>query len=192
MNENEVWKDVLGYEGLYQVSDRGNVYSVERRDSIGRKVGGRIMKPSSHTGGYLQVQLYKNGKVKSKYIHRLVLEAFVDNPNNLPEVNHLDEDKTNNELSNLEWCTREYNNNHGTRTERVTQIQSRKVKGVNVENGEIIRFKSTMEAGRNGYSSGAVSEASRGVYKDGRTGKLIGGGRIYRGHRWYYEEDVAE
>ena len=192
MSEGEIWKDVHGYEGLYKVSNKGNVYSVRRLNSRGRKCGGRMVKPRHHVGGYLRVSLYENGIKKDELVHRLVLEAFVDNPNNLPEVNHLDEDKTNNELSNLEWCTREYNNNHGTRTERVTQIQSRKVKGVNVENGEIIRFKSTMEAGRNGYSSGAVSEASRGVYKDGRTGKLIGGGRIYRGHRWYYEEDVAE
>ena len=179
MNENEVWKDVVGYEGLYKVSDRGNVYSVERMDSRGNKIGGRILRPTPNTKGYLQVQLCENGKSKKKYTHRLVLEAFLENPNNLPEVNHKDEDKTNNELSNLEWCTREYNNNHGTRTERVTQIQSRKVKGVNVENGEIIRFKSTMEAGRNGYSSGAVSEASRGIYY---------GGNLYRGHKWSYEE----
>ena len=193
MTESEVWKDVVGYEGFYKVSDKGNVYSVERRDSIGRKVGGRIMKPIYDRYGYLTVKLYKNGKQKGKLIHRLVLEAFVENPNNLPDVNHRDEVKTNNELSNLEWCDARYNNNYGTRTERVTQAQSKKVRAVNIKTGEVIRFKSTQEAGRKGYTQRGVSEASKGVYKSATTGKSIGGdGRTYRGYRWYYEEDVSK
>ena len=188
MNENEVWKDVVGYEGVYKVSDKGNVYSVRRVSSIGRRIGGRVLKPAPSTGGYLQVQLCKNGKVKSKLIHRLVAEAFIPNPKKLPEVNHKDENPSNNELSNLEWCDAGYNVNYGTRNERL----SKKLRAVNIENGEIIRFKSTAEAGRKGYSQGGVAAACRGDYKDGKTGKLIGGGRIYRGHRWYYEGDVVE
>ena len=192
MTENEVWKDVVGYEGLYKVSDRGNVFSVERRDPRGRRIGGRLLKPIQSRGGYLQVQLHKNGKMKGKYIHRLVAEAFIPNPKKLPEVNHKDENPSNNELSNLEWCTRKHNNNHGTRNERSAQARSKKVRAVNVETGEVIRFKSTVEAQRKGYNSGNISLASRGIYKNSNTGKLIGDGRTYRGHKWYYEEDVAE
>ena len=192
MTENEVWKDVKDYEGLYQVSDRGNVRSVARKDSIGRKCGERVLKPIPHTGGYLRVQLCKNGVKKSKMIHRLVLEAFVENPNNLPEVNHKDENPSNNELSNLEWCDAGYNSNYGTRTEKIALALSKKVRAVNIENGEVVRFKSIEEAGRKGYASGNVSLACRGLYKTD-TGRLMGGdGRTYRGHKWYYEEDVVE
>ena len=183
MTENEVWKDVVGYVGLYKVSDKGNVFSVGREDSMGRKVSGRILKPIPNTGGYPQVQLYKNGKRKTKYIHRLVTEAFIPNPEKLPEVNHKDENPSNNELSNLEWCDARYNNNYGTRIERVVQKQSKKVRAVNVKTGEVIRFKSTAEAQRKGYNSGNISLASRGIYY---------GGNLYRGHRWSYEKVVPK
>ena len=191
MTESEVWKDVKDYEGLYQVSDRGNVFSVERIGLNGRKIGGRILKPSDRGNGYLRVDLYNDGKVKTKQVHRLVTEAFIPNPKKLPHVNHKDENPTNNELSNLEWCDAGYNNNYGTRIERVVQIQSKKVRAVNIENGEVIRFKSTMEAGSKGYDQGTISKACRGLYKS-NAGKLIGDGRTYRGHRWYYEEDITE
>ena len=183
MSENEVWKDVVGYEGLYQVSDRGNVYSVERLNSRGYKIGGRIMKPNYRRDGYLTVDLHSNGKRRTKKIHRLVAEAFIPNPNNLPEVNHMDENKTNNELSNLEWCTRKHNNNHGTIIERSAQARSKKVRAVNVETGEVLTFSSVSEAGRKGYSCGNVSQASRGIYY---------GGNLYRGHKWSYEKVVPK
>ena len=186
MSKDEVWRDVLGYDGRYQVSNKGNVRSVTRKDSVGRKISGIILKPISLRDGYLYVSLCKNGKVKTKSIHRLVLEAFVENPNNLPEVNHKDENKINNELSNLEWCDARYNNNYGTRIERV----SKKVRAVNVETGEVVTFNSTAEAGRKGYAQSGVAAACKGVYKDSKTGKLIGGdGRTYKDHRWYYMEE---
>ncbi|WP_373804863.1 NUMOD4 domain-containing protein [Jeotgalibaca porci] len=191
MNENnpeeyEVWKDVVGYEGLYKVSNKGNVYSVERKNSRGRKIGGRILKPTN-SSSYLKLFLYKNGMRKNKYVHRLVAEAFIPNHNKYLEINHKDEDTTNNHVENLEWCTREHNINHGKRTEKVRQKQSKRVKGVNVETGEVITFKSTMEARRKGYF--AVSKACRGIYKSADTGKLIGDGRTYKGHKWSYEEE---
>ena len=179
MNENEVWKDVKDYEGLYQVSDRGNVRSVDRINHIGSRYSGRILKPRYDKDGYLRVSLCKNGIKKIKLIHRLVLEAFVENPSNLPEVNHLDEVKDNNNVKNLEWCDSRYNVNYGTRTERV----SKKVRAVNVETGEVVTFSSVSEAGKKGYSCGNVSQASRGIYY---------GGNLYRGYRWYYEGEVAE
>src|SRR5699024_7093441 len=102
MTMSEVWKDITGYEGYYQVSDEGNIRSVDRVDLRGRKRDGITLKPRYDKDGYLRVTLYKNGKGKNKSVHRLVLETFVPNLNNYPDANHRDEDKTNNELSNLE------------------------------------------------------------------------------------------
>ena len=186
MSEGEIWKDVVGYEGLYKVSDKGNIYSVERIGANGQELGGIILKPRPTIKGYLQVHLCKNGKIKNNYIHRLVAEAFIPNPNDYPEVNHLDEDKANNYVKNLEWCTRERNMNHGTRGERTSEKLSKKIRAVNIKTGEVLTFNSTQEARDKGYF--AVSKACRGVYKTA-TGKLIGDGHTYKGHRWYYEEE---
>ena len=188
MTESEVWKDVVGFEGLYRVSDKGKVHSVARKDSIGRKCGGRMLTPRYDKDGYLRVTLHKNGKHKTRFIHRLVAGAFVPNPNGYSEINHRDENKVNNYANNLEWCTREYNNNYGTRSERSGQAQSKKVKAINIETNEVITFNSTVEVGCKGYDQGGVAKACRGVYK-GRAGKLVGGdGRTYKGYRWSYEE----
>ena len=186
MSDSEVWKDIVGYEGLYKVSNKGNVYSVERKDSRGKKCGGQTLRPSYHSNGYLCLNLNKNGVTKNKKVHRLVLEAFIPNPNNYPEVNHRDEDKSNNNIENLEWCTRKQNVNHGTAIKRASQKRCKKVKAVNVETGEVLIFNSTSEARRKGYAQGHVSKACRGVYKNS-SGKLIGDGHTYRGHQWSYE-----
>ena len=188
MNDSEVWKDVAGYEGYYKVSNKGNVFSVGRRGADGRKYGGTTLKPAHNGRGYFYVALYKNGTSERKSVHRIVAEAFIPNPNGFSEVNHKDEIKTNNYVENLEWCTRKYNVNYGTAIERATQTQSKKVMAVNVETGEVLTFNSINEAGRKGYNSGNVSLACRGIYKSGSTGKLIGDGRTYKGHRWCYEE----
>ena len=142
MTESEIWKDVVGFEGLYKVSNKGNVYSVRRRDSRGIKCGGRRLKPTHTRNGYLKVDLHNNGKRKTKHIHRLVTEAFIPNPESLPQINHIDEVKDNNNVENLEWCDSSYNINYGTRTERV----SKKVRALNVETGEVVTFNSTAEA----------------------------------------------
>ena len=112
MIEKEEFRDIPGYEGLYEVSNLGRV----RRN-------GRILKPLKHRDGYLKIDLNKQGIRKGVYIHRLVGLAFIPNPDNLPCINHKDEDKTNNTVKNLEWCTREYNNNYGTRNERISESQ---------------------------------------------------------------------
>lgn len=181
----EVWKDIAGYEGLYQVSNKGNIYSVEREDSRGNKCGGRTLKTTHNSKGYLKLDLSKNGIKKTRTVHRLVAQAFIPNQNNYLEINHKDENKTNNNVENLEWCTSKYNNNHGTAIKRRVQSNSKRIKAVNVETGEVTTFSSTAEARRKGYHSGGVSSACRGVYKSG-SGKLIGGGNLYKGHKWYY------
>ena len=194
MTESEVWKDVVGYEGFYKVSNKGNVRSVERRNSRGYRLAGRILKPGHDNDGYLHVVLCKNGKRKTTTVHRLVAEAFIPNPESLPQVNHIDEVKDNNNVENLEWCDARYNSNHGTRNERMAQAQSKKVIAVNAKTGDVVEFNSTMDAERKGYSQGCVAAACRGVYKT-NYGKLIGDGRTYRGFRWYYdveEENVSK
>lgn len=96
----ELWLPVKGYEGRYSVSNRGDVKS---------HLTGKLLVQSYNTFGYKQVSLHKSGKQDTKTVHRLVAEAFLPNPNNLPYINHKDEDKTNNDVSNLEWCTHQYN-----------------------------------------------------------------------------------
>lgn len=116
----EEWLPIEGYDG-YEVSNFGRIKSLERMNSLGRIVKERILKPSTNKYGYQQVSLFKNGKRKWFRVHRLVANTFIDNPNNLPQVNHIDECKTNNHISNLEWCTAEYNVNFGTRNEKVSK-----------------------------------------------------------------------
>lgn len=103
-----IWKDVVGYEGLYQVSNRGNVRSLRYNNTSKTK----CIKIYTEKVGYKRVTLSKNGKSKNKRIHRLVAEAFIENKFNYPHVNHIDGDKGNNNVSNLEWCSRSHNQRH--------------------------------------------------------------------------------
>lgn len=109
----EVWKDISGYEGLYQVSNLGRVKSLTREitnNGMSYLINGKILKENKLANGYLKVCLSANGNSKLHYVHRLVAQAFIPNPNHYPMVNHKDEDKTNNLVENLEWCTAKYNN----------------------------------------------------------------------------------
>lgn len=99
-------KDIEGYEGLYAITSCGRVWSYRNK---------KFLAPRKHPKGYLQVLLSKNGIVKGFLIHRLVAEAYIPNPNNLPQINHKDEDKTHNWINNLEWCDNKYNNNYGNK-----------------------------------------------------------------------------
>ena len=120
----EVWKDVVGFEEAYQVSNFGRIKRKERTDSNNRTHKERIMSPSMYSNGYMNVELRMNNKKRRTSVHRLVAEAFIDNPLNLPQINHKDENKANNHVSNLEWCTAQYNIRYkdGVKRRRATAI----------------------------------------------------------------------
>ena len=118
-------KPVVGYEGYYEVDMYGNVYSVERTVKVndngriyGKPVKSKKLSETKHSAGYRTVTLTRNGEMVNKYVHRIVAEAYIPNPQNLSCVNHKDEDKTNNFVGNLEWCTVQYNTNYGNAREK--------------------------------------------------------------------------
>ena len=120
----EIWKDIAGYEGLYQVSNLGRIRSLDRkvcnRNGFAIKKG-KILKEAAVNIRYKKVNLWKDNTGENKLVHRLVAEAFIPNPNNLPEVNHKDENPANNCVDNLEWCDHGYNMNYGTATQRIVK-----------------------------------------------------------------------
>lgn len=127
----EIWKDVVGYEGYYQVSNLGRVRSVPRRvarDNNGftRHVDGRVMKGTDNGHGYLIVSLNREGKRKNHYIHRLVAAAFCENPDVKPHINHLDHNRSNNVCSNLEWCTVRENIGYSAHLMRHPKVKAKK------------------------------------------------------------------
>ena len=162
----EHWKAIDGYEGLYQVSNLGRVKSLK----CGKE---KILKPGKNTGGYLHVDLYKDGHEKTVKIHRLVAEAFIPNPNNLDTINHKDEDKTNNTVSNLEWMSQKDNINYGTRNKRLSEANinhpslSKQVQMFDKKTGELLAtFPSIREAERvTGINKGHISQCCNGKRK---------------------------
>ena len=179
----EEWRDIAGYEGLYQVSNMGRVRSLDRVvecvDSI-RCYKGRMIKPVTQNNGYLCVGLCNAGDFKRYFIHRLVANAFLTNDHNYPDVNHKDENKTNNVPSNLEWCDKTYNNNYGTRKQRANDAQHRKTVLQYDLNGGFIKE----------YSS--VSDAARAIGKPNDVGSITKccNGRLKRSHGyiWRFKE----
>ena len=159
MNIDEIWCPIKGYEGLYEVSDKGRVRSIK----FGKE---RILKPLRNTCGYLQVQLWKNGEQKMYLVHRLVAQTFTPNPDNLTEVNHKDEDKDNNSVQNLEWCDRKYNINYGNRNQMVSIKLSKPILQY-TKSGEFVReWKSTHDVERNlGYFHNFISYCCNGKLK---------------------------
>lgn len=128
--EKEVWKDIKGYEGYYQVSNLGRIRSVDRvvesQYRSSQLVKGNIKKVNVGKNGYKRVQLYKNNKRDGNLVHRLVAEAFILNPNNYPIINHKDENPSNNKVENLEWCDYRYNLTYGTKIQKTLESEGYK------------------------------------------------------------------
>lgn len=137
--KKEIWKDIKGYEGLYQVSNYGRVKSLDRKSDIdGRLIKSKILKPGLNNPGYKFVILRKNGISENKMIHRLVAETFLNNP--MDCVNHKDGNKLNNHMSNLEWCTYSENKKHAYETGLSPQRGKPKKVNVLTPNGEKLIF----------------------------------------------------
>ena len=170
MESNETWLPVAGYEN-YEVSNLGRVRSVAR----GGTKGG-VLRPQKNRGGYLDVTLCKNGKRKGCTIHRLVATAFLENPLNLPQVNHKNECKTDNRVENLEWCTAEYNSNYGTHIQRVADALSIPVFQYDLNGAFVAWYPSGKEAERRtGVRCGAIAQCANGRCK------------TQGGYQWRYE-----
>ena len=147
-------RDVVGYENIYGVTSCGKIWSYKYK---------KFLKPRVNRGGYFQVDLMKNGERKTYSLHRIVAEAYLPNLENLPQVNHKDENKANNCVNNLEWCDCKYNNNYGTRNEKVAN--SHKIPILQFDlNGNFIReWGSASDVGREVKST--ICKCLKGKYK---------------------------
>lgn len=196
MDKQEKWHPICGYSDLYEISTMGRVKSLPK--SFVRSNGRpchfkeRVLKPYSNKDGYLVVNLTKDGSSKGMLVHRLVADAFLPNKRNFPEVNHKDENKKNNAVNNLEWCTRDYNCNYGNRNKKISQSNhksSRTKKHLQdlaeqhrtpvlqllKDNRTIVKkWNSTVEAEDGGFDSSHISACCRGKRKS------------HKGYCWAY------
>lgn len=171
----EVWRSVKDYEGLYEMTTMGRV-----RNSM----TGQVLRPEKTTNGYLRITLTKNGIHKRYLVHRLVAQVFPDlvswtedakgKPFEELTVNHLNEDKSDNRVENLQWCPLKYNIDYGTRNERMAKSKSKTVYQKTLD-GQLVKvWPSTMECERNGFYHSAVSNCCMGIYSQ------------YKGFKWSY------
>lgn len=166
---NEIWRDVPGYEGKYQVSNLGRVKSLSYRRS-NKEV---ILKPISNGTGYLQITFCKNGKTERQYVHRLVAEAFIPNPGGLPEVNHKSEVKTENQVWNLEWCTRKYN-------ATFSHTRGRSIQQYSLSGEPVQKWSSALSVEKElGFYSSSIIRCCRGKQD-----------KAY-GYRWSYSDEMV-
>lgn len=177
---NEIWKDVVGYEGYYQVSNLGRVKSVLRKVNHRkwfRTIDERILKQHANKDLHLRMALSKNdNNSKHYYVHRIVAQAFLPNPNNYPIINHKDENPFNNRVDNLEWCTHKYNINYGTRTERANIKRYKKVNQYTLDNKLIKEWESLT----------AVNDNNCNFLVNGIVRCCKGQVKTYKGFIWRY------
>ena len=191
----EIWKTAVSdgeiYEGLYKVSNLGRILSLNYNNTGKEKV----LKPGKDKDGYFQVVLSKNGETKTCYVHRLIAETFLPNPENKPCINHKiegDEGKKINmvifnedgsvdeERTTIEWATPKENSNYGTHNERIAKALSKRVIQLSLSGDLIREWPSTKECGRNGFNQGAVAACCRGEQK------------THKGFLWMFADDYKE
>ena len=179
---NEIWKPIKGYEGIYEVSDLGRVRSLPR-PKTSRNASGeftfttkpKILKAFEQNGGYQRISFGRGKNKVAIFVHRLVAQAFIPNPDNLPHVNHKDENPKNNRADNLEWCNAEYNNSYGNHIERCKR--HRAVVQMTKDGQEIATFDSIVEAEeKTGCRATSIQACCIGRYKSSC------------GYRWRYAE----
>lgn len=162
--KTEWWKPVAGYEGIYWISSWGRV----------KNRHGRILRNIIHKNGYLFVSLYKNGKGKHFFVHRLVAEAFIPNPNNYPIINHKDETRSNNFADNLEWCDHTYNMNYGTAQQRKADKRSKPVYQYDLQGNLIKCWNSFSECDKYGFFHSLIVKC------------CLGERKTHKGYKWSY------
>lgn len=193
----EIWKDIPGYEGLYQVSNLGRVKSMEREvfsANYIRHMPESIKKPQRHSNGnYRSIILSKGGKKTTRLLHRIVAEAFIPNPENKPEIDHIDGNPTNNRVDNLRWVFRKENNNFPLHRERISlskrgskspqwgkfgKLHHNSIPVVRIDtNGAVTEYECLMAAARDGFNINGVCNCCNGR------------ANTHRGFRWMHKSD---
>ena len=182
MEETEIWRDVVGYENLYKISNLGNVMSLKRKKP-------KLLKPGKDGNGYLFVILSNHNKyLKEIKVHRLVAQAFLPNPNNLPQVNHKDENKTNNRVENLEWCTQQYNLNFGTAPDRRSKKLSKILKNRKDQSKPVLQYDKN-DIFINEYPSIKDAQRKTGVHQGNICMVCRGKLKSTGGYVWRYKYD---
>ena len=184
---SEVWKDIEGYEGKYEVSSYGRVRSLEHSISLRnqhgeyvRKLSERIIKQKrNRKDGYFNVTLCKRAEHSTAYVHRLVAQAFIPNPDNLPQINHKNEQRDDNRVDNLEWCTGTYNMYYNGRSKRIAIANGKPVEQLSMDGHFIRTFPSIREAARS--VNGDMKSIRMCCKKDTMT-------HYYKGYRWKFKE----
>ncbi len=182
MGNKEIWKPIKGYKGYYEVSNLGNVRSIDRtiKDKNGKAkiIKGVLLKQAKDKFGYCRVSLSKNGNVEKRTVHRLVAESYINNPEEKETVNHKDENPSNNCVDNLEWLSQNDNLNYGTRRIREAQTKGKEIVQLTLDGEYVNLFHSIREAGRqinNNY--GGIRDVLMGSYY-----------QAY-GYCWVYKEE---
>ena len=160
----------ISKDKMYFVTRNGCVYSMYRNKGEPKQLADLVSK-----GGYLRVRIYIDGIIKRLFIHRVVANAFIINPHNYPQVNHINEIKTDNRVENLEWCTAKYNANYGTKNKRMSESLSKKVAQIDIYTNSVVKiWMSTIETRKAGFNQGSVAACARGELNK------------HKGYKWIY------